>query len=160
MKLPCLHLSWPQDLAAQRINLGSSSWVLYISSHWHWDLLESTHRHLCPAATEALGSLVLYPSSWGSKTDQSFKDPAQRGKDFPWKHTFIIFGKHQWVLQRSVLASPFFPDHLFVAPDPSTELGYCQDSLFYSQEHGSLWKKKFIPGRSPLYVKLKGLVLF
>lgn len=150
VRLPCLHLSWQQDLATQRINPGSSSWVLLMSYHGHRDLPESTYCHMCTAVTEALSSLLLYPSSWGSQTDQPFEDPSQSGKDFLRKHTLRLFRKHQWVLQRTTPASPFFPDHPFIAPDPSTELGYCQDSLLYSQEHATLWKKTFSPGRFPL----------
>lgn len=108
MKLPCLHLSWQQDLVTQRINLGSSSWVQCMSYHGHWDLPKSTHCHLCTAVTEALGTLLLYPSSWVSNTKQPFQDPSQRLKDFSRKHILSLFRKHQWVLQRVILASPFF----------------------------------------------------
>lgn len=108
VRLPCLHLSWQQDLATQRINPGSSSWVLLMSYHGHWDLPESTYCHVCTAVTEALSSLLLYPSSWGSQTDQPFEDPSQSGKDFSRKHTLSLFRKHQWVLQRATPPSPFF----------------------------------------------------
>lgn len=61
VRLPCLRLSWQQHLATQRINPGSSPWVLLMSYHGHRDLPESTYCHVCTAVTEALSSLLLYP---------------------------------------------------------------------------------------------------
>lgn len=87
LRFLCFYLSWQQDLVTQRINPG-------ICSHRHWDLAESTHGHLCTAATEAQGSLLLYPSSSGAKMDQPLVDPSQRKKDFSGKHTLNLFRKH------------------------------------------------------------------
>lgn len=144
LRFLCFYLSWQQDLVTQRVNPG-------ICSHRHWDLAESMHGHLCTAATEAQGSLLLHPSSSGAKMDQPLVDPSQRKRDFSGKHTQSFQEAPVWVLQRTILFSLFFPDHPFLAPDLSMHSYMVRNMLVFGIQCSALEK---------LYTKLKGLVLF